>query len=346
MTNIMKLAKSGFKLYGLNQRVPLFALWLLTNRCNIRCVYCNIPYRDYKEIGTERALELLDEMAEAGTIRVGFYGGEPLVRKDIYQLIKRAKDNGMMTHLYTNGALVKKNLDAIKLCDGVFVSVDGPEAIHDELRGEGTYKQAIEGLEISSRHVPVFIMTVLTNRNKEYIEFISDLSDNYGALVNYQPVLQIPSLSTDISSYELSSEELQDCIHRILELKKHNPRIALSKTYLKRLLNRDPSVHKIGHQLGIVKCWNGTASCQIDADGSLHSCLHINDSEKALNLQDHSFQKAWDFLGHCSCTSCTVTCSVEYNFWLSFNPESIINLVRIMAHSKPRKSLKGVPQEV
>ena len=239
-----------------------------------------------------------------------------------------------MTHLYTNGILVKKRLDAIKMCDGVFISVDGPEALHDKYRGKGTYEKAIEAIEICSQYVPVFIMTVLTNESKEYIEFISDLSDKYGALVNYQPVLQIPSLSTNVSPYKLSTEALHDCIYRILELKKRNSRIALSRTYLKRLLNRDPSIHKTGHQLGIVKCWNGTASCQIDADGSLHSCLHINDTEKALNLQDHSFQEAWDFLGHCSCMTCEVTCSVEYNFWLSFNPESIINLVRLMAHSK------------
>ena len=338
MTDLLKLAKSGFKLYGLGQRVPLFVLWLLTNRCNIRCVYCDIPNREYKDLDTNRSLEVLDEMAEAGTIRVGLYGGEPLIRKDIYDLVKRSKENGLMTHLYTNGALVERKLDTIKLLDGVFISLDGPEEIHDKYRGKGTYKEAIRALEVCSKYVPVYIMTVLTNENKNCIEYISKLSYKYGALVNYQPVLQIPSLSTDVTDYKLSHEDLKECIEKILELKNNNPRIALSKTYLKRMLNRAPNLQKKGHQLGIVKCWNGTASCQIDADGSVNSCLHINDTEKTLNLADHNFKDAFDFLGHCSCTTCNVTCSVEYNFWLSFNPESIINLVKLLANtSAPQK---------
>ncbi|MBT3923212.1 MAG: radical SAM protein [Nitrospina sp.] len=334
MTDFLKLAKNGFKLYGLGQRVPLFVLWLLTNRCNIRCVYCNIPYREYKELDTKRSLEVLDEMAEAGTVRVGMYGGEPLVRKDIYALVKRAKENGLITHLYTNGALVERNLDTIKQLDGVFISLDGPEEIHDKYRGKGTFQEAMRAIEVCSKYVPVFIMTVLTNENKSSIQYISDLSSRYGALVNYQPVLQVPSLSTDVTDYKLSHEDLKECIEKILELKNKNPRIALSKTYLKRMLNREPNLQKKGHQLGIVKCWNGTASCQIDADGSVHSCLHINDTEKALNLEENNFKEAFEYLGHCSCTTCNVTCSVEYNFWLSFNPESIINLVKLMAQSK------------
>ena len=338
VSNLLGLGKSFVKLYLLRQRVPLFVQILLTSRCNSRCKYCNIPLRDQKELSTERILRLIDEMAAAGTYRVGLYGGEPLLRDDIFTIVQHAKKKGLMVHLYTNGLLVKQNIDTIRLLDGIFISIDGPEEIHNELRGKGNFKKVIEAIELSNQYVPVYLMTVLTKQNKKYISYISELSIKYDCLVNYQVVFETPSLSADVSPYKLDTSEREECIKEIMALKNGNPRIALSNTNLQRMLNRTPSLQKKGYQCGVIKCWNGRGACVIDSDGVLYSCYQLIGKEKALNLNEHTFQDAFKYINSCTCLTCDVGCGAEYNLWLSLNPESVLNLVGLLRRSSRRKS--------
>ncbi|MBU0666079.1 MAG: radical SAM protein [Nanoarchaeota archaeon] len=325
---IMQNLKSLFRIYIFRQRVPLFVIWYLTNKCNTRCKYCNIPFREKKELSTKRALEVIDEMAKLGTLRVGLVGGEPLLRTDIDSIVSHAKSKGLMVHLYSNGFLVKQNLQTIKKLDGIFLSLDGPEEAHDKFRGKGSYKKVIKAIRVCKPHTPVFVTTVLTKQNKQYIKYVSDLSKKMGFLVNFQPVLQIPSLATNISDYKLTNQELKDCMTEILKLKRTNPNIALSKTFLKKIINRNPKKQKKGYQLGIIKCWNGRAACHIDSNGKLYSCIHLNNKEDALSLDNTSFKDAFEHINSCTCETCNVTCSVEYNFWLSLKIEPIINILK------------------
>ncbi len=327
---LVRVTKSLFRLYILRQMVPLFVIWYLTNKCNAKCKYCDIPLREKKELPTNRVLKLIDEMAKRGVLRIGFVGGEPLLRKDIDTIISHAKNKGLMVHLYSNGFLAKEHLKTIKKLDGVFFSLDGPEKIHDSMRGKGSHKKVMNAIKLCNKYTPTFVTSVLTKKNINYISYMSELSKKENFLLNFQPVLQIPSLSSDISSYKLSETELKKCLTNILQLKKSNSNIALSEVYLKRMLKRNSSTQKKGYQLGIVKCWNGQAACHIDSNGDLFSCIHLNNKEKALNLKDNSFGKAFENVHSCSCKTCNVTCSVEYNFWLSLHPGAILNLTNML----------------
>jgi pyrroloquinoline quinone biosynthesis protein E len=93
---------------------PLALLAELTHRCPLQCPYCSNPIelaRVADELGTDEWLRLIDEAAALGILQIHFSGGEPLVRRDLPQLVGHARAAGLYSNLITSGVL----LDAEKL---------------------------------------------------------------------------------------------------------------------------------------------------------------------------------------------------------------------------------------
>src|SRR5215510_10626637 len=70
---------------------PFSATFNVTNRCNLRCSYCNFPMLDPRELSLDRLELLFDRLRDLGVQRLGLSGGEPLMRKDIGAIVKLAK---------------------------------------------------------------------------------------------------------------------------------------------------------------------------------------------------------------------------------------------------------------
>ena len=87
-------------------------IWNLTNTCNLTCAHCYasaIP-KPQEEISTERALELVSGMKRAGVRHAILSGGEPLLRKDLFEIAAGLRAEGIVVSLSTNGLLVKENI--------------------------------------------------------------------------------------------------------------------------------------------------------------------------------------------------------------------------------------------
>ena len=89
---------------------PLHVAWEITRRCNAHCVHCSSnagpEVQDPQEYSTADALQLIDQLAEAGVRVLAFSGGEPLLRADLPALIRYAAQRGLTTNVCTNGSLV------------------------------------------------------------------------------------------------------------------------------------------------------------------------------------------------------------------------------------------------
>lgn len=132
----------------------------VTYRCQCSCVHCSSNVRSRKkseELSTWEIKSIIDQSKRLGVVRVTFFGGEPLLRKDIIELVKYAHNAGMITRINTNGWLLSRELvlrlkaAGLTLCD---VSIDDadPET-HDRLRGlPGLYKKAVEGIKLLNEH--------------------------------------------------------------------------------------------------------------------------------------------------------------------------------------------------
>ena len=125
----------------------------MTRRCNLKCVHCYAQAVDVDgadAISTEKAREMIDDLASYGAPVMLFSGGEPLVRKDLVELASHATSKGMRAVISTNGTLISKEkareLKSVGL-SYVGISLDGLEAVHDHFRGvPGSFKKALEGI--------------------------------------------------------------------------------------------------------------------------------------------------------------------------------------------------------
>ncbi len=153
-------------------------VWNLTRSCNLHCAHCYTDSYDRhyeSELSTEEAMKVIDELARFGVPVILFSGGEPLLREDIFQLIRYAKEKGIRGVLSTNGTLitpqVARQLGEFGL-SYVGVSIDGPEHVHDKFRGKkGAFQEALQGIRnCLAEGIRVGIRMTLTKYNHEYID--------------------------------------------------------------------------------------------------------------------------------------------------------------------------------
>jgi len=141
---------------------------VVTSACNLSCRHCyagasNEPGR---EMSTGEILSLIDRIADLGALEIVITGGEPLLRKDIFRIMRRIRMRCMDFILFTNGTLLDEA--AVRKIGGlaprmVAVSLESPgPRIHDSIRGKGSFSRAVRGIGmLQDSGVPVRINTTL-----------------------------------------------------------------------------------------------------------------------------------------------------------------------------------------
>ena len=128
-------------------------VWNSTKTCNLRCRHC---YMDsdggrYDELSTEEAKKFIDDLSDFRVPVLLFSGGEPLIRKDFFELASYAGERGIRPTLSTNGTLIdRETARRIKEIGVGYVgiSLDGLSDVNDKFRGvEGAYERAMRGIE-------------------------------------------------------------------------------------------------------------------------------------------------------------------------------------------------------
>ena len=131
----------------------------VTHDCNLRCHHCYVSAGDQDgstRIGLSdayRALAAFARVCPGGTVT--FTGGEPLTRPDIFSLLDRARSLGLKRELYTNGLLISNaNVSALaQRLDLLQISLDGATAaVHDSIRGEGTFRRVVNAIRVVDSH--------------------------------------------------------------------------------------------------------------------------------------------------------------------------------------------------
>ena len=120
---------------ALLERLPILVLEP-HNRCNCRCVMCDIWKRtEAQEISAAELERCLEDIEHLGVEWVVFTGGEPLMHSDLFRLSTMLRDRGIRTTVLSTGLLLERNAARIvESVDEVIVSLDGPAKIHDEIR--------------------------------------------------------------------------------------------------------------------------------------------------------------------------------------------------------------------
>lgn len=133
------------------ERRPV-VVWNCTRTCNLRCVHCytDSESRAYEgELTTEEARAMMTDLAEFRIPALLFSGGEPLTRKDLFELVAFATERGLRPTLSTNGVLITEEM-ARRIKEAGFtyvgISLDGIGEVNDRFRGsEGAFERAMRG---------------------------------------------------------------------------------------------------------------------------------------------------------------------------------------------------------
>ncbi len=148
-------------------------IWNLIRRCNLNCKHCYSLSADTDFPGELSTAEVFEVMADLKAFRVPVLilsGGEPLLRPDIFEISKRAKDQGFYVGLSSNGALIDQaKADQIAEIgyDYVGISLDGIGEVHDKFRRvDGAFEASLKGIRLlKERGVKVGIRFTMTEHN-------------------------------------------------------------------------------------------------------------------------------------------------------------------------------------
>ena len=307
----------------LGARIPLNVMVSVTDRCPSRCAYCQIPSRCRPDLSTEQWKTILEEMAEAGTLRIGVWGGEPLARQDIVELCSHARSLGMYVSLDSNGYLIPSRPEILGNIDHLVLSYDGPREAHDANREPGSWEKVMKAFEFASGKVRLWSITVLTRNNIDFIDEIMETAEKYGFLTTFQALHHNDTLGGNTGTMMPSPSQYSRAFKKLYRLKKEGAPIALSSRYLKKASQwPDYGKTRIPGKFYGPSCRAGRSYCNVDVDGTVYPCsLLIGEYGGMLNALETGFKKAFLNLGQkeLPCHSCTASCYPEYNYLYSLN---------------------------
>ena len=275
---------------------PSLVSWNLTKRCNLRCPHCYMEAgrAAAHELSTEECLSVLGELRALGTEMVILTGGEPLLRRDIYEIASAASAAGLWVVMGTNGVLVTDAVAARMIeCGvrGVAVSIDSIDAErHDGFRGgRGAFAASLRALEVCrARGLEVLVQTTVMEENYDEVEPLLDLARRLGAWsFNLYFLVQTGRGET---MHELSPLRGEAMLRRLVTLQQqYRPMLVRAKCA--------PHFKRIAYEEGEAGldsggCMAGVDYCRITPDGDVTPCPYM--TAVAGNVRDEGgFTRVW-----------------------------------------------------
>ncbi len=240
--------------------------WVLTARCNQRCAHCGCWSQDKPELPPHRAPALARRIARSGVLAVSLQGGEPLLHSKLGAIIRILASSGVRTRLTSNGLLVPERLPELAPLDSLKISLDGPEAVHDALRGEGSHRAAMAAIDAArTADLPVRIATVLSGPSISALpEHLAQLG-RLGLRATFNPLEQRSDepagIAPDAEAMEAALTLLEDLARR------GDPRVGSSPALLASL--------RCWPQPPAQDCQAGALIARVLPDGRVRSCDRV-----------------------------------------------------------------------
>lgn len=149
-----------------------FAVIELTDKCNLRCKHCYGSFSDGKTLSDDDIDIIINELKQNRCKRVTLSGGEPCILGErLFRIANKFKSEGFEVALVTNGTMIYSDIEKFGCFDIVQVSIDGPEEIHDLIRGHGTFSKSISGILKLKKSVRKVFAQITINSINQYSFF-------------------------------------------------------------------------------------------------------------------------------------------------------------------------------
>ena len=277
---------------------PYVVSWNLTYRCNLACEHCYLDaggapqvgtenFADRSELGTDECFRVIDDIAafapECLTILTG---GEPLLRRDILEIVQRAAERGLWVVVGTNGVRITENL-ARRLAEagarGLSLSLDAldPDR-HDRFRKvRGAWRNTVEGAEILSRTgLPFIVQTTAGSHNLGELDAIADFAHARLAAKVWNLYFLVPTGRGQFVS-DITPEQYDEVLASLYRIQtKYNGRMLVNAKcaphYIKTVLeNGDAETRLRTYSGGAGGCPAGTHYMGIRPNGDVTPCPYL-----------------------------------------------------------------------
>ncbi len=297
----------ALKAYELGR--PSEIIWNITNRCNLLCDHCYMA-ADGKQLPEqltdEEALGLVDQMAEAGVPLLFMSGGEPMVRRNFWEILEKARGYGIRVTVSTNATLIDRDVAKRLKANGIdwiATSLYGPDEFHDAMVGvPGTRAKVVEAVRILREEgVGVAIKTAVSKDTWPHIYDIIEETKRLDAGLIYLCDLITSGRSegeediriTATQWRELADTVLEDLLDPECHLEYDIGALPSIIPYLaEQLKARGVDVTKGLERLKIVSaCPVGKGHMNINSEGGIMPCQFAQDWTVG-NIRDITLQDA------------------------------------------------------
>lgn len=277
----------------------------LTNRCNLSCIHClqstNI---DNKVLSYNEIVNIAENLSDIGVFSIFLTGGEPLLRKNWYEIGIKLVNMGFVVGISTNGCLITPNV-AIKIRDGELyhafqMSLDGSTAsIHDKIRGKGSFNNAMKGLDNLAKVgiFPNLAVTVMKYNSHDIGNIIQLAIEHDLPHVHVMSLMPSGRAKKYFDKLEPNLSEWQGIeilLNRLLN--KFDGKITIDWTNRSyRPTNKDLSENNYSEIDRLFSgCPAGKSKALIDAQGNVYGCDLLKTEEFcAGSVRDSNFIDIW-----------------------------------------------------
>lgn len=282
-------------------------------RCNLKCAHCystSGPEESFA-LGVEELAGLLTDAFALGYRSVSISGGEPLMYAGLEELLSHARGLGMHTGMVTNGALLnEERLARIgPLLDAVAVSLDGPEELHNSIRGSHqAYSRALRALDLlaASGHRTAVIHTVTRTSLPHLPEIIDTAASHSAQLLRLHPLELFGRAKGTMGGESLTAGQRYRLFLQVLALNALNPEGLLIEAdlTLRSLLSNSPHLVYAGRELPddvrqLADAGNHCAASAVDSlvvesGGTVVPVsFGMNHRYRVCNLAEQGLAEAW-----------------------------------------------------
>ncbi len=298
---------------SIEQGFDFLIQWHLTERCNLRCRHCYQGDRVPGEMSLPGINGVLDEVADTFHAWEDAYGipfspsfnitgGEPFVRTDLAHILEAIAKKRYEVFLLTNGTLVNRDrarMVADAGVKGVQVSIEGPDDIHDSIRGEGSFDRSIDGIDhLLDAGLRVTVNVTLSRLNARCMKKVVSFASHMGVhRVGFSRLVPC-GRGGALADHMLEPGEVKELYQSLFSLELRNLEIVtgdpvaaqMKPAYASRKKN-GKKTNATGEPIPRGGCAAGVSGLTFLSDGTITPCRRLG--IPIGNLREDAIREVW-----------------------------------------------------